>query len=147
MRKLFLGGLTSVVVLLLVIQLVPYGRSHANPPVTQQPDWDAQTQELVSRACADCHSNETVWPWYSNIAPISWLVQHDVEEGRTVLNFSDWGRSLDGEAAEEVPEVISEGEMPPGAYLLLHGKARLTDAEKEQLIQGLTAVLTAVSNK
>ena len=75
----------------LLIQLVPFGRDHTNPPVVQEPKWDSPaTRELAKRACFDCHSNETVWPWYSNIAPVSWLVANDTYEGRDHLNFSDW---------------------------------------------------------
>src|SRR5574340_945670 len=67
----------------LLIQLVPYGRNHTNPPVTGEPRWDSpQTRALAARACFDCHSNETKWRWYSNIAPISWLIQRDVDSGR-----------------------------------------------------------------
>jgi hypothetical protein len=89
------------------------------------------------RACFDCHSNETVWPWYSNIAPVSWLVQNDVNEGRGRLNFSEWGR---GETEiDEVGEVIRRGEMPPSYFVILHPDARLTAAEQEALIRGLMA--------
>lgn len=120
-----------------LLQLVPYGRAHSNPPVVAEPAWDsAETRALAQRACYDCHSNEVVWPWYSNVAPASWLVQRDVDEGRAKLNFSEWGRGE--QEIEEVYEVISEGEMPPTQYLLLHPAARLSDAEKQALIQGLT---------
>ena len=65
------------------IQFVPYGKEHKNPEVLSVPQWDSpETKEFFNRACADCHSNETKWPWYSNIAPISWLVTHDVNKGR-----------------------------------------------------------------
>lgn len=133
-----------VVVLVLVIglvlfgliQLVPYGRDHANPPVVAEPNWDSPaTRELAVRACYDCHSNETVWPWYSNIAPVSWLIQRDVDEGRHRLNFSTWGR---GEReVDDAARLIHSGEMPPSYFVLLHSGAKLTDAEKEQLINGL----------
>lgn len=130
---LFLSGL----VLFGLIQLVPYGRDHTNPPVVQEPAWDAQTRALAKRACFDCHSNETVWPWYSNIAPISWLLQRDAEKGRDEMNFSEWEQGED--KTDDIAEVIREGEMPLPPYLLMHPTARLSDAEKEQLIQGLQA--------
>jgi hypothetical protein len=135
-RKIVLTGLVIILVGFGLIQLVPYGRDHTNPPVVQEPNWDSpQTRELAVRACFDCHSNETTWPWYSSIAPVSWLVQRDVDEGRRHLNFTDWGRrSVDG---GEMAEVVSEGEMPPWFYLPLHPRARLSDAEKQALIQGL----------
>jgi len=122
-----------------LIQLVPYGRNHSNPPVVKEPAWDTpQTRDLAQRACFDCHSNETVWPGYSNIAPISWLIQRDVDEGRRRLNFSEWGRGR--QEMRELAEIIGEGEMPPAYYVLLHPNAQLTPAEKEILINGLSAV-------
>ena len=79
---------------LLAIQLIPYGRAHANPPVLAEPAWDSPaTRDLAVRACFDCHSNETVWPWYSNIAPVSWLVQRDVDGGRNKANATSALRS------------------------------------------------------
>jgi hypothetical protein len=122
-------------VLFALIQLVPYGRSHKNPPVVQEPNWDAQTRAIAKKACFDCHSNEVVWPWYSNIAPVSWLVQRDVDEGRRHLNFSEWGSN--NRSVGEIAEVIQEGEMPPAQYTLIHTAAKLTAAEKQTLIQGL----------
>jgi len=122
-----------------ILQLVPYGRAHDNPPVVNEPNWDSpETRVLAERACFGCHSNETKWPWYSSVAPISWLVQHDVDEGRQVLNFSTWGTGR-GQRGEEISESIWEGQMPPAQFLLTHPEARLTDAEKQQLIQGFTA--------
>jgi hypothetical protein len=135
-KKIILIIVVVAVAGFLLIQLVPYGRDHTNPPVVQEPNWDSPaTRELASRACFDCHSNETVWPWYSNIAPASWLVARDTYEARDYLNFSDW---LPGDIdLEDVAEVIREGEMPPPQYKLIHAGARLTDAERQQLLQGL----------
>ena len=125
----------------LLIQLVPYGRSHTNPPVIAEPNWDSpETRALAERACFDCHSNETKWIWYSNIAPVSWLVQRDVDEGREKLNFSEWGQGRMREL-DEISEVVYEGEMPPSKYLPMHPEARLTDAEKRSLAQGLQATV------
>lgn len=124
-----------------VIQLVPYGRAHANPPVTGEPAWDSpRTRELMVRACYDCHSNEVVWPWYANVAPISWVVTNHVEEGREAVNYSEWDTG-GGEEADDSIETILEGEMPPGYYTLfgLHGDAKLTKAERDELIAGLRA--------
>lgn len=130
----------GLVGLFVLIQLVPYGRNHNNPPVVQEPAWDSpQTRELARRACFDCHSNETVWPWYSNVAPASWLIQHDVEEGRRKLNFSEWNRRQN--ELDEITEVIQEGEMPPIYYVLLHPEANLSQQEKEALIAGLRATI------
>jgi hypothetical protein len=108
--------------------------------VLSEPGWDSpQTRLLAKRTCFDCHSNETVWPWYSNLAPISWLTQRDVDEGRRRLNFSAWGQGE--QEVGEIDELINKGKMPPAYFLLTHPEARLTAAEKEALIQGLIASL------
>jgi mono/diheme cytochrome c family protein len=121
-----------------VIQLVPYGHDHDNPPTVQEPDWDSdRTRQLALGACFDCHSNLTSWPWYTSVAPFSWLVQNDVEEGRSVLNFSEWQRPQEVDV-REVVDVLREGEMPPLQYRLLHEQARLSDQEKDELALGLS---------
>lgn len=120
----------------LAIQLVPYGRNHTNPPVTGEPTWDAPaTRTLAKDACFDCHSNETQWPAYASIAPVSWLVQHDVDEGRAVLNFSESTRPQ--KEAKEAAKEVREGDMPPTAYKLIHAHARLSAADQDRLAQGL----------
>ncbi|MBI4731547.1 MAG: heme-binding domain-containing protein [Chloroflexi bacterium] len=127
----------ALIVLFLVIQPLPIGKDHTNPPVVSEPNWDSPaTRDLAQRACFDCHSNETVWPWYSTIAPFSWLIYSDVVEGRQKMNFSEWtqGGSQD---IDELMEVLQEGEMPPFQYLLMHPEAKLTDDEKQTLIDGL----------
>ncbi len=102
MKRVLFGSLLVLLAGFLLIQLVPYGRNHTNPPVLQEPNWDSpQTRALAQRACFDCHSNETEWPWYSHVAPVSWLVQRDVEEGREKVNFSTWGQG----GAEEGEEL------------------------------------------
>ena len=119
-----------------LIQLVPYGHNHTNPPVVTQVQWDsAQTEQLVRASCFDCHSNETTWYWFSNIAPASWLIQHDVEEGRQRLNFSDLNTSRVD--MNEIDEAITRGKMPPLQYVLIHPNARLNTTQKEQLEMGL----------
>jgi hypothetical protein len=120
------------------IQLVHYGRAHDNPPVQAQPPWDARTETLARRACMDCHSNETVWPWYANIAPVSWLLQRDVEEGRAAVNFSEWTRPQ--EEAEEIAEVVRDREMPPRLYPLTHPEANLSPEERRELADGLARI-------
>ena len=122
----------------LAIQLVPYGRDHENPPIVREPEWDrATTRELFFRACGDCHSNETVWPWYSQVAPVSWLVQHDVYEGRSHFNVSEWGRRENH--GDDAATMVREAEMPPWFYLPAHPEARLTQREQTALIEGLVA--------
>jgi hypothetical protein len=122
-----------------VIQFVPYGRDHTNPPVVAEPAWNSDlTRDLAVRACFDCHSNETAWPWYSNIAPISWAVQCDVEAGRDELNFSEWHLSQDG---DEASETVRDKSMPPRRYLLTHPEARLTQEQLAALAAGLAVTL------
>lgn len=130
----------AVAALLVIIQFVPYGRNHANPPSRVEPPWDsAETRALAKRACFDCHSNETEWPWYSQVAPISWLVQNDVNAGRSKMNFSEWDRPQ--KEADEAAEQIQKGEMPLWFYLPLHAAARLSAGEKQALIRGLQATI------
>jgi len=134
--------LTAVVGLGLM-QAVPYGRDHNNPAVVAEPKWDSpDTRELARRACFNCHSFETIWPWYARYAPASWLIAHDVQEGREKLNFSDWqGGTREGERPEEISKEITEGDMPPFAYRLAHPEARLSAKQRTQLIEGLSATL------
>ena len=135
-RRLGRWVLLAGVPLALVIQLLPLGRDHTNPPVRQEPAWDApESRELAVRACFDCHSNETVWPWYSHVAPASWLVWSDVMRGRRKLNFSEWDRPQ-----REVRKTVAEvrrGSMPPWYYPW----ARLSAAEREVLLRGLDATV------
>ena len=128
---------------LLLIQLVPYGRNHTNAPVQSGPSWDSpETRALAKTACFDCHSNETNWGrWYESVAPASWLVQRDVDEGRERLNFSEWDQGGKPREADELWEVIQRDSMPPSQYLLLHSEAKLTPQQKEQLVSGLQATV------
>jgi hypothetical protein len=136
MKKIIIFVLIAILAGFVVLQLIPYGHEHSNPPVTMEPQWDSpETRTLASRACFDCHSNETDWPWYSYVAPVSWLIQRDVEEGRGRLNFSEWGSGRFDEPWEIV-EAFSEGYMPPSKYLAMHPEARFSDAERQALIQG-----------
>lgn len=135
-RKIRRQALAAFAFFLLAVQIIPYGRNHTNPPVTVAVVWDsAQTESLVRGACFDCHSNETRWPWYSHVAPASWLVQSDVDEGRTKINFSEGNLKRIGEVAE----VLHEGEMPPWFYRPAHREARLSPEEKQSLVRGLRA--------
>jgi hypothetical protein len=139
-RRIVTGAGLAAAAALVVAQLVPYGRSHTNPPLRAEPGWDSpETRALAVRACFDCHSNETVWPWYASVAPMSWLVQHDVDEGRAYLNFSEWDRPQ--EEAVEAAETVREGEMPLSVYTWIHPGARLSAEEKERLAAGLEATL------
>jgi len=124
--------LAGLLVLLAAIQLVPVSRT--NPPVEADVPAPPEVRALLRRACYDCHSHETVWPIQARVAPFSWLVAHDVREGREELNFSRWSaipaRKLARLPAELRQEVVEKKDMPPFLYLLAHPEARLTDAER-----------------
>jgi len=142
-------AIVGVALIGILIQWIPYGHDHSNPPVIKEPNWNSpQTRAITKRACFDCHSNETVWPWYSNVAPVSWLINNDVTRGREHLNFSAWdvhpflpqgqGEGIEHQHGSEIiQEVLESGDMPPATYLLLHPEARLTDEELRILIEGL----------
>jgi mono/diheme cytochrome c family protein len=130
-------GILVAAGLFLLAQLIPYGRGHDNPPVTQAVKWDSpRTQQLFTDACGACHSNLTSWPADSYVAPSSWLVQKDVDEGRGILNVSEWDKPQQG--AGEAADAVTGGEMPPLQYKLMHSSARLSDSEKQDLADGLT---------
>jgi hypothetical protein len=119
--------------LLVAMQLVPYGWSHPNPPVTAPVSVASpEAQRLLRESCADCHTNETRWPWYSHVAPMSWLVRWDVEQGRDAMNLSTGTGELD-----EAHDAVEDGSMPPARYVLIHRSARLTGAEREVLRRAL----------
>jgi hypothetical protein len=132
-----LAGLALVC--LLAIQLIPFGRTHNNPPVIAEPSWpDQAVRALAVRACFDCHSNETKWPWYADVAPASWVLDLDVLRGRRALNFSEWNSN--NRRLGELSRIVQEGEMPPLTYVLTHPGAQLSAAERAQLGAGLAAL-------
>ncbi len=136
MKSILSRAALGVGIVFVAIQVVPYGRSHTNPPISQEPAWNApETRALAKRACFDCHSNETKYPWYTNVAPVSWLTESDTLDGRRKLNFSEWDRPQKeaGEASEE----LRKGEMPLWFYVPVHPEAKLSAAEQETLIAGV----------
>jgi mono/diheme cytochrome c family protein len=135
-KKRILQILGVLVLGFLVIQLIPFGHDHTNPPVVSEPQWSSpQARALVKEHCFQCHSNETTWPWYSNIAPGSWLIAMDVIEGRQKFNFSDWNKNP-GEL-DEMVEAIQEGEMPPIQYWIAHPSSKMNAQQKQELIAAL----------
>ncbi|NTU52574.1 MAG: heme-binding domain-containing protein [Chlorobiaceae bacterium] len=139
-------ALIATLVVLVLIQFLP-GRDHLNPPVTGEPQWDSpRTAELFTRACSNCHSNETVWPGYSNIAPLSWIINLDVKVGRSKFNVSEWGRPGKNEGDEAASETRN-GKMPPWFYMPAHPEAKLTPAEKDELVKGLAATFGDEENE
>lgn len=132
--------LAVLVVLFGAIQLIPYGRTHSNPDRRSEPEWNSpRTRELVVRGCFDCHSNETKWPWYANVAPMSWVVEYDVEKAREIVNFSEWGKHQP--LAPYSAHSVAAGGMPPKKYRINHPEAEFTEQEKADLIQGLELTL------
>jgi len=118
--------------LLMAIQFVPVDRN--NPPVTDEIDASPAVMDILKRSCYNCHSNETHWPWYSHVAPVSWMLARDVHEGREEVNFSEWGRLNPEKKAkklEDIGEEVGEGGMPLPIYLITHREARLSDADRE----------------
>jgi cytochrome c551/c552 len=132
--RLIRRAVAGIGIALLLAQIIPITRT--NPPISADIAAPSDVAVLLRRACYDCHSNETVWPWYSRIAPISWLVAHDVHEGRDDLNFSAWatyGVATRGKKLTKTQEEVADGEMPPWYYVLMHPAARLGTADNDRL--------------
>lgn len=135
------GGLAAVIG---VASLVPgpYAAAHQVKPtgIREVGQLEPAAVLTLQRVCGNCHSNATAWPWYSQIAPMSWLVRKDVVEGRKFLNFSVWPEyGPEGQRQLLTLSVaqIRSGEMPPARYVLLHADAKLSDSQKLQLIGAL----------
>lgn len=133
-RRIAKWSLVAMIVVLVAIQFVPVDRS--NPPVETEIPVIPEVRSVLRRACYDCHSNETTWPWYSRIAPVSWLIERDVHEGRKEMNFSTWNRLTTKKqikALHESWEAVDEGEMPLWFYLPVHPDARLSSQDRSVL--------------
>lgn len=126
----------AIVVLTAVIQFIPSSFDRVNPPVTGEPAWDSpDTRTMFMTACRDCHSNETQYPWYSRIAPASWMIESDIRNGRRHFNISEWDRSQRG--GEDAATEVQRGSMPVGPYLLMHPSANFTAEQKIRFVDGL----------
>jgi hypothetical protein len=128
--NLFAKSLIAIILILIIIQFIPVDRS--NPPVEADVPASLQVHNILRRACYDCHSNETVWPWYGKVAPVSWLLAKDVREGRAELNFSTWNQYSGKKQVHKLKEVIKEieeAEMPPFSYVALHNNARIETSD------------------
>ena len=133
-RRIAKWTIAVLIVALVAIQLVPVDRT--NPPVETEVPATVEVRSILRRACYDCHSNETVWPWYSRIAPISWQVARDVHDGREKLNLSTWNRYTAKQQLKKLKESwdeVAEGEMPPWLYLPPHPDARLSADDRAAL--------------
>ena len=144
MKSILLFGFLALIAVIGLIQLIPVDRS--NPPVESDIPTSPEVKANLRRACYDCHSHETVWPWYSQVAPISWLLAQDVHEGREEINFSTWNRYSTKEQVKKLKESwqeVAEGEMPPWFYLLPHRRARLSPQDRVRLRAWALAPLDA----
>ena len=144
MNKVVKRGLLGAAAVLVVAQLVPVDRS--NPPVQGEVAAPAEVRAILRRACYDCHSNEVRWPWYGRVAPVSWLLERDVREGRKEVNFSVFGEYPEKRRRrkwKEIPEQVQKGEMPPWFYVAVHGEARLSEADKAALVEWARASAAA----
>lgn len=137
---MYLRILAAVLIVAFIgIQFVHIDRT--NPPITGEIETPAPVKEILRRSCYDCHSNETVWPWYSYIAPASWLLESDVNKGREELNFSEWSGYDEKRKLKKIKEIweeVNEGEMPEWDYVIMHSEAGLSEADK-QIIRDWTA--------
>ena len=138
MKKKILIG---VVIVLVGIQFIRIDKT--NPPVDASKDFmtitdpPEEVEKLIRTSCYDCHSNESTYPWYSNIAPVSWWVKDHINEAREELNFSEWGTyewKRTDHKLEECAEEVDEGEMPLKSYLIAHSEARLSDEDRAKLV-------------
>jgi Haem-binding domain len=150
MRKPALAALIALGVAALVAQLVAVERVNPTSMSSQPTNGDiaapAQIETLLTRACYDCHSNQTRWPWYSQVAPVSWLVARDVALGRKELNFSEWGSYYPQTRMRKLQwmgRVLRERSMPPWGYRLMHASAQLTDAERATLDRWVESEISA----
>lgn len=128
MKKIF----TALAAVIVGIQFIPVKRT--NPQVVYDFDGPAEVKAILKRSCYDCHSNETRWPWYSRVAPVSWLVSQDVKEGREHINFSEWEPLKDIVYIHvKIYNMVASGQMPLKAYLPMHPDAKISPEELETL--------------
>ncbi len=152
MLKFFKWAFIAVVVLFVGMQLVPAGRS--NPPIDPAMTFQAKVNvppyidRIVRRSCYDCHSHETVWPWYSFVAPVSWLVAGDVKNGRKLLNFSNWTYNTIRTVGrlDQMAQEVDNGDMPLKNYLLMHPNAKLSKADRDTIMSWVEIAREEVMN-
>lgn len=132
--------LIAVIVAFVVIQVIPVERT--NPPITQDLNPPQNISVILRASCYDCHSNETKWPWYAYVAPVSFLVTGDVSKGRKHLNFSEWDKYDEKKREKILEEIIEEveaGEMPLSNYIITHPEAKLEQSKIVQLKEWVTS--------
>jgi hypothetical protein len=134
-RKVLKSAVLIFAAVVILAQFIRIDKS--SPPVRSDVAAGTTVQPVLQRVCYNCHSNVTVWPWYSNVAPASWLVGSDVHEGRQHLNFSEWGTYDIGTRSHKlhsIAEEVQSGDMPPWYYALMHREAHLSPAERSQIL-------------
>ena len=137
LKKILIG----LVVILVAIQFIPVEKT--NPPVTQDINPPENISMILKTSCYDCHSNETNWPWYAYVAPVSFFVTEDVNEGRKRLNFSEWDKYDDKRRSKKldgVKELVEKGVMPLSSYTLLHTDAKITPDKVKAIEDWLKSV-------
>jgi hypothetical protein len=138
MRRVVTIAIGAVLVFLAVAQLFPVDRD--NPPIAADLAAPPAIKGLLRSSCYNCHSNETRWPAYARVAPVSWLVASDVHQGRRELNFSDWGLLASRRQRKELQESrkeILDGDMPPLLYRVLHPEARMSAQQRQRVLEWL----------
>lgn len=135
-KRFLLRAAGALAIVLVMMQFAPSSFDRTAPAVTGEPTWDApQTRTVFMTACGDCHSNETRYPWYSHVAPVSWLIEKDIRNGRRHFNISEWDTSQRG--GEDAAQEVERGSMPVGPYLMMHPEANLSAPQKKAFVEGL----------
>ena len=136
-ERIIIGGIVALVGGFILLQLLPI-EDAGNPPVIREPLWDSpETRQLADAACYDCHSNNTTYPWYSNIQPMGWLLANHIKEGKAELNFNEFGSYSERRQQSKLKSIagqVKENEMPLASYTMLHKNARLTKHQKALII-------------
>jgi hypothetical protein len=147
-RRIGGAAIAVLAATMMLIQFLPSGQT--NPPVTGDLVAPAAIATTLRRACYDCHSNETRWPWYSRIAPVSWLTARDIAHGRRELNFSEWSSYYAQTRLRKlrwIARSIEDGRMPPRSYLMMHPSARLDAADRAALTNWIESALPQSTNQ
>ncbi|MCB0747630.1 MAG: heme-binding domain-containing protein [Ignavibacteriae bacterium] len=139
--------LIALVLLLVIIQFFTIDKT--NPPAQVDKDFitisnpPAELASMIKNSCYDCHSNQTKYPWYSNVAPVSWLLKNHIDDGRKHLNFSTWSEydlKKKDRKLDECVEMIQSGDMPMKPYVFMHSEATLNDIQRNQLVKWLKSI-------
>lgn len=145
--------LVIIAVVLVIIQFVPVtlptNNSDLKSDLVSTQKLSSEVVSILKSTCYDCHSSQTKYPWYSHVAPVSWLVARDVKEGREKLNFSDWDKNNKRHKIrqlENIKEEVQQGEMPMAIYTFIHRDAKLTEAQKKLLMDWADGMAEKVIN-